>query len=137
MRCPFGLTIELVESFHTANPEHRVGPFGWARARIACEASQVRDVSDPARVHQAFSFTWHGRGRLPLPAVHGLITVRPNSLLTRLTLDGQYLPPLGIAGRTFDAALGRWIRFAIERFVHDLASFIERGYERMRREAHV
>lgn len=25
VRCPFGLTIELVESFHTANPEHRVG----------------------------------------------------------------------------------------------------------------
>ncbi len=23
VRCPFGLTIELVESFHTANPEHR------------------------------------------------------------------------------------------------------------------
>ncbi|MBC5804162.1 MAG: PAS domain S-box protein [Candidatus Eremiobacteraeota bacterium] len=138
VRCPFGLTIELVESFHTANPEHRVGPFGWARAGLSCEASQVRDVSDPARVHKAFSFTWHGRGWFLLPAVHGLITVRPNSLLTRLTLDGQYVPPLGIAGRAFDAALGRWIaRFAIERFVDDLVSFIERDYERLRGEAQV
>ncbi len=135
VRCPFSLTIELVESFHAANPEHRVGPFGWARARISCGASQVRDVSDHGRGHEAFSFTWHGSGWLPLPAVHGLITVRPNSGLTRLTLDGQYLPPFGIAGRAFDAILGRWIaRFAIERFVDDLASYVERRYDQLRQE---
>jgi PAS domain S-box-containing protein len=134
VRCPFSLTIELVESYHAANPEFRVGPFGWPRARIAFEASQVPDVSDSSRRHEAFSFTWHGRGWFPLPAFHGLITVRPNSLQTRLILDGQYLPPFGIAGRAFDAILFRWLaRFAIERFMNDLASFVEEG-ERVRRE---
>ncbi len=135
VRCPFGATIELVQSFHTTNPEHWVGPFKWARARIAYEGAQVRDVSDPARVHQAFSFTWPARAWVPLPGVHGLITVRPNSLRTQLTLDGQYLPPLGIAGRVFDAVLGRRIAgFAIERFMDDVTSFVERGYEGLRRE---
>lgn len=138
VRCPFTLTIELVDSFHGANPEHRVGPFGWARARFSCEASQVRDLSDRSRRHEAFTFNWHGRGRLPLPVAHGVITVRPHSDLTRLTLDGQYLPPFGIAGRAFDFILGSWIaKLAIERFLDDVASFVERGYERLRRDGHV
>lgn len=135
VRSPFSLTIESVEAFHTLNPDHRVGPFGWARAYIACEASQVRDISDRARVHEAFLFTWHGRGRLPLPPVHGLITVRPHGELTQLALDGEYLPPFGIAGRVFYAIVGRWIaRLAIERFVDELVAFVERRYERIRQE---
>ncbi|HEY5340876.1 MAG TPA: PAS domain S-box protein, partial [Candidatus Aquilonibacter sp.] len=31
VRCSFSLTIELVEAYHAAHPDHRVGPFGWAR----------------------------------------------------------------------------------------------------------
>ncbi len=138
VRCPFSLTIELVESFHAANPKHRLGPIGWARAGFLCEASRVPDLSDRARLHEAFSFSCHGAGWLPVPAVRGAITVRPHSERTRVTLDGQYIPPLGVAGRVFDAVAGRWIaRFAIERFMDDLTSFVERGYERLRREDHV
>jgi PAS domain S-box-containing protein len=137
VRCPFSLTIELVESFHTANPDHRVGPFGWARAHVWCEASRVRDISDRSRRHEAFSFTWHGRGWLPLPVAHGFITVRPHGQFTRLSLDGQYVPPFGIAGRVFDAVLARWVaQRAIQRLADEMASFVERG-ERARRQDYV
>ncbi len=138
VRCAFSLTIELIQSFYTANPNHRVGPFGWARARVWCEASQVRDVSDQTRVHEAFSFTCRGSGWWPLPTVHGFITVRPNGQLTRLTLDGQYIPPFGVAGRVFDAVLGRRVaQLAIQRLANEMASFVEQGEERMRRAGHV
>lgn len=133
VRCAFSLTIELIESFHAANPDHRIGPFGWARAHVWCEASQVRDVSDRSRRHEAFSFTWRTRGWLPLPIVHGLITVRPNGQLTRLTLDGQYAPPPGFVGRLFDAVLGRWLaQLAVRRMVDEMASFVESSEKRMR-----
>ncbi len=133
VRCAFSLTIELIEAFHAANPDHRVGPFGWGRAHVWCEASLVRDVSDHSRQHEAFSFTWHGSGWLPLPVIHGFITVRPNGQLTQLRLEGQYVPPFGIAGRVFDAALGRRVaQLAIQRLADEMASFVERGEERMR-----
>lgn len=126
VRAPFSMAIEFVEAFHVANPEHHVGPFSWAQVTFSCDAARVRDISDTSRRHEAFSFNWHGVGRLPLPAVHGLITVRPHGVLTRLTLDWQYNPPFGIVGRLFDAILGRWmIRLAIERFVAEIAAFIE------------
>jgi PAS domain S-box-containing protein len=137
VHCAFSLTIKLVESFHAVNLDHRIGPFGWARVHVSYDASQVHDVSDHSRRHEAFSFTWRGRGWLPLPVVHGFITVRPNGQLTRLTLDGQYVPPLGIAGRVFDAVLGRRVgQLAMQRLTDEMASFVERGYERARRQDH-
>jgi PAS domain S-box-containing protein len=123
---PFSLTIELVEAFHAANPEHRVGPFSWAQARFSCEASQVHDISDTSRRHEAFSFNWQGIGWFPLPAVHGLMTVRPHGVLTRLTLGWQYIPPFGAIGWAFDAVIGHWVvRRSIERFLRDIATFVE------------
>jgi hypothetical protein len=133
VRAAFSWTIELIESFHAANPDHRIGPFAWARAHVWCEASQVRDVSDHSRLHEAFSFTWRGIGWLPLPVVHGFITVRPNGQLTRLTLDGQYVPPYGILGHLFDVVLGRRLaQLALDRMANDMASYVERREEQMR-----
>jgi PAS domain S-box-containing protein len=132
VRCPFSLTIELIESFHAANPDHRIGPFGWARAHVLCEASRVSDVSDRSRLHEAFSFTWRGTGWVPLPVVHGFITVRPQGQLTRLTFDGQYTPPLGIGGRVFDAVLGRRVaQRSIQRLLSEMASFVEQDWDRV------
>ena len=126
VRSPFSLTIELVEAFHEANPEHRVGPFSWTQARFSCEASQVHDVSDTSRRHEAFSFNWQGIGWFPLPAVHGLMTVRPHGVLTQLTLGWQYIPPFGAIGWAFDALIGRWVvSRSIDRFLRDIATFVE------------
>ena len=126
VKSPFSLTIELTEAFHAANPEHRVGPFSWAQASFSCEASQVRDVSDTSRRHEALSFNWKGIGWFPLPAVHGFITVRPHGVFTQLTLGWQYIPPFGAIGWAFDAVIGRWIvRRSIERFLRDIAAFVE------------
>jgi PAS domain S-box-containing protein len=134
VRSAFSWTIELIELFHATNLDHRIGPFGWARAHVWCEASQVRDVSDHSRLHEAFSFTWRGSGWLPLPVVHGFITVRPNGQLTRLALDGQYVPPFGALGRFFDFVIGRKVaELALQRLADEMASFVERGEERMRK----
>lgn len=128
VRCPFSLAITLVEAFHTANPELRAGPFGWARARYSYDASQVFDVSDRSRRHEAFSFIWHRHDWLPLPEVHGFITVRPLGQLSRLTLVGRYRAPFGIPGRCVDAILSRWLtRRSIQRFADEIASFVEQG----------
>jgi PAS domain S-box-containing protein len=126
VNAPFSFTIELVDAFHAANPVHRVGPFSWAQARFSCEASRVHDVSDTSRRHEAFSFNWQGIGWFPLPAVHGLMTVRPHGVFTQLTLGWQYIPPFGAIGWAFDAVIGRWVvRRSIERFLRDIAIFVE------------
>lgn len=133
VRCPFSLTIDLVEKYHTGHPDHRVGPFGWARAHVHCEASRVHDVSDRSRRHEAFSFTWRGGGWFTLPEVYGFITVRPSGVFTTLTLNGQYIPPFGVVGRVFDALLGRGLaQRSIERLMNDMVVFIEQSEERMR-----
>jgi PAS domain S-box-containing protein len=126
VNAPFSLTIELVEAFHAANPQHRVGPFSWVQARFSCDASRVHDVTDTSRRHEAFSFNWQGMGWLPLPAIHGLMTVRPHGIYTQLTLDWQYIPRFGTIGWAFNAVIGRWIASrSIERFLGDVATFVE------------
>lgn len=126
INAPFSSTIEFVEAFHAANPIHRVGPFNWAQVRFLCEASRVDDASDTSRRHEAFSFNWHAIGWFPIPAIHGLMTVRPHGVLTRLTLGWQYIPPYGPIGRAFDALIGWWVvRRSIERFLRDIATFVE------------
>ena len=70
---------------------------------------------------------WRAGTRL-FPEFHGTLRLRIDTVdTTRLTLEGAYRPPLGIAGDLFDIVLGRHIARAT---MSDLLARIVRALER-------
>jgi hypothetical protein len=134
VHCPFSATVEIIEEFHERHKALRIGPFTKMEGRISCEASEIRDVTDRTRIHEALFMRWASAGLIPIPTLYGLITIRPDGLATEVRLEASYVPPLGALGRVFDRILGwRLVRRTLERFVDDMYEFIESRYglERM------
>jgi hypothetical protein len=128
-RTPFSVTIDLAERFFK-KPQHlAVGPLRWLRATVVQEAGQIRDVTDETMVHEALLVVWKARPRLPLPELHGLLTVRVNAPFTEVSIRCTYEPPFGAAGWLFDAFVGRAIAAATMRnLLDDVCAYAEREY---------
>lgn len=95
--CPFSVAIERAEIVLRS-------------ARLSVMV--IDDFTDTVRRHDAVEFRWHPRLSL-FPAAQALLTVRPHAPQgTELQLSIAYRPPLGAAGRWFDAAIGRHIAWA-------------------------
>ncbi|MDQ2871822.1 MAG: hypothetical protein M3R35_01690 [Candidatus Eremiobacteraeota bacterium] len=132
--CPFSATIEMIQRLGEKSSGHAVGPFSKVLARVELELSEVRDYTDQTRSHEALSIRWKARARIPVPMMRGLVTVRPNSLMTELRMEGTYEPPFGVFGRLFDRLLGRRLALrTVERFLVDLRNVIEREWQVERR----
>ncbi len=56
--------------------------------------------------------TWAPKGGGPYPSFAGTLTFEPAAAQTNLALDGNYEPPGGVAGKAFDAIVGRRIAAA-------------------------
>ncbi len=135
VRCPFSAAIEMVQRFHAKGARHSVGPSEHLRAGVQCELVEVPDHTDTTRLHEAALLRWKARSWFPLPAMTGLITVRPNGPVTELRMEGRYAAPLGLLGRIFDAIVGRHIaQRTVERFLDEVKSYVEREWEIERRE---
>jgi len=133
--CPFSATIEMIEHLQRNDIERRVGPFSHMRARVRLELSEVRDHTDQTRIHEALVVQWKAQTWIPVPVMRGLITVRPNGLATEVRMEGEYTPPLGAFGTLFDRIIGRHIAGrTVERFLDKLHAFIEREWQRERKE---
>ncbi len=133
--CPFSATIEMIERLQRNDIERHVGPFSHVRARVRLELSEVCDHTDQTRVHEALVIKWKAQTSIPVPVMRGLITVRPNGLATEVRMEGEYTPPLGAFGTLFDRIVGRHIaRRTIERFLDKLRAFIEREWQRERKD---
>jgi hypothetical protein len=123
---PFSATIALIEQFHEQT-DHRVGPHARLQATVECATAQTRDYTDTSRIHEAIVLQWRTHGVFPIPRLRGLITVRPKAPGTELRIEGSYVPPLGFAGRFFDALIGRHIaKKTLERFADSIQAFIDR-----------
>lgn len=135
VRCPFSVTIELVQRLHRSGAEHWVGPFGAFSTRVECELAEIRDHTDQTRIHEALVLRWKARARIPLPAMRGMITVRPNGRTTEVRMEGRYTPPLGSFGRLFDSLIGRRVaQRTVDRFLDQLRDFVEREWQAERRD---
>lgn len=129
VHCPFSATVELIEEFHERHKALRIGPFSRMEGRISCDASEIRDVTDETRVHEALFIRWATTGLIPIPTLYGLITIRPDGLATEVRLEVSYVPPLGRFGTFFDKFVGRrLVRRTLERFIEDIYAFIESRY---------
>ncbi|HET9096736.1 MAG TPA: hypothetical protein VFN37_08745 [Candidatus Baltobacteraceae bacterium] len=130
LRCPFSAAIEYVEIYHKERSGADVLPYAHVVRHVQCAASEIRDVTDETRVHEALLLRWTSRLPLLPPIVHGLITVRPNGRTTQMRLEATYVPRFGLFGRVIDALAGRLIvRERLHAFLNDVSRYVENAYE--------
>lgn len=97
--------------------------------RVSCDASEIRDVTDETRIHEALFIRWQTAGLIPIPTLYGLITVRPDGLSTEVRLEASYVPPCGALGALFDRVFGRkMVLRTLRQFLEDIYGFIESRY---------
>ncbi|HEY9179108.1 MAG TPA: hypothetical protein VIO32_00210 [Candidatus Baltobacteraceae bacterium] len=124
-QCPFSATIEFIERLHRSDDTHTVGPFPALQTSVRCELAETRDYTDRSRIHEALVLRWRANAGMPLPVLRGMITVRPEGRATQIRIEAKYRPPLGPAGRVFDALAGRWLaRRTIDRFLNEVSRFV-------------
>jgi hypothetical protein len=85
----------------------------------------------PTDMRPRFAVQWVPTGDQLLPSFSGTLTVESDEDYDTFfaVLDGQYEPPLGIAGRAFDALLGHRIAEATaDQLLHRIRDFIEKAY---------
>lgn len=72
---------------------------------------QFSKGSDPMHFDQPWTMHWTPAGGGPYPDFDGTLTVRADEddPTCALELEGDYLPPLGEAGKVFDAVVGHRI----------------------------
>lgn len=88
---------------------------------------------DPRHFDQPWRLSWTPVGGGPYPDFEGTLTVRADEEYSacELELQGAYDPPLGAAGKVFDAVVGSRIAVATAReFLRRLARAIESRYAR-------
>lgn len=130
LRCPFSAAIEYVTNYHEQRSGAGVLPYAQVVRDVQCVASEIRDLTDETRVHEALLLRWTSRFALLPPIVHGLITVRPNGRTTRMRLEATYVPRFGLFGRIIDALAGRFIvRERLHAFLNDVSRYVENAYE--------
>ena len=86
---------------------------------------------DPMHFDEPWHVSWTPQGGGPFPDFNGSLTVRADEKYEAaiLELSGEYTPPLGVAGRAFDAALGHTIAtVTAQSLLANLAGGMERRY---------
>lgn len=87
--------------------------------------------TDPMHFDEPWSVTWVPEGGGIYPSFSGTLCVRYDETYRTsiLELSGTYVPPLGVAGKAFDAALGHRIALATaDALLADIAAGIEEQY---------
>lgn len=138
VRCPFSVAHEYVEDFFAdisaRGAEVRVrlrdlvpSVGGRLKRPVQIDLGRRADEAEAGRAHDAFEVCWTAGTRF-FPDFRGTLRLRIASIEeTRLTLEGEYHPPLGPAGAVFDAVLGRRIARAT---MGDLLRRLARAMER-------
>jgi hypothetical protein len=76
--------------------------------------------------YEILDIHWEARGGGPFPTFTGKLSLEDEGPFCRLNLDGEYKPPLGIAGAAFDAVVGHRIAEATGNdFLEQLRQFVE------------
>ncbi len=130
-KASFSFVIESAERFFATQCGLLLHGVFSLRTHVLSSHWTVVDHTDTTRIHDALMVQWVPNGHLPLPSFGGLLTVRPCSLATDLTLEGTYQPPLGMFGRYFNRILGfRIAQFTLRLLLRDLRNFIELDFQK-------
>ena len=88
---------------------------------------RFRRGPDPQGLNDTFYVDWAPTGGGPYPTFTGFMNVYPEAdlRLSRIEIDGTYVPPGGLLGRVFDASVGkRMAQASLLDFVNRLAADI-------------
>lgn len=127
--CPFSAVIEYSEQALHGRSSVSLSPAAPVSHRVDVTTRSAEDMTDDVRRHDALLVAW--RPALPafFPQFHGALTVRPKGRGAWLRIHGSYEPPFGVAGRIFDALVGRTIaKRTLAHFLADVASSAERRW---------
>lgn len=131
VECPFSAVIDYAEEALRRRQNIIVSAAPALGELVHVTAQISDDVSDPVRRHDALLLAWRPYSPL-FPDFHGALTVRPKGRGAWLRIQGSYEPPLGIAGRTFDALVGRRIAyFTLARLLREIAHSAERRWRQV------
>lgn len=132
--CPFSAAIELAERVLRERSEIVVSPAPHVAGAVHVTAKSTDDFTDTCRRHDALLIAWKPLHAWIFPRFHGALTVRPKNRGVWLRLEGSYEPPFGMAGRVFDAVVGRRIaKRTLSRLLDDLRIGVERQWTNERR----
>lgn len=90
-------------------------------------------ADDPMHLEHPWRIRWAPAGGGPYPEFSGILTVKASEDYTncRLSLDGEYDPPLGGAGAIFDTVVGHRIAEGTARqLLAEIGSHMESRYRR-------
>jgi len=132
--CPFSGVIEYAERFFEHRHKLRLTGLQTIKTEVTTEYNVVIDHVDAARRHDALEISWSPNEHVPLPAFHGMFSVRPDFKGSLLTLEGAYEPPLGKVGKAFDKAAGRSIaRGTLNGLLQEVKISVEEQWNQERR----
>jgi hypothetical protein len=80
-------------------------PVGDATLSRDVVAELTRSHAYPG--HRSMHVSWRPKGGGPYPHFAGTLSLGDEPAGTRITIDGAYEPPGGVAGAAFDVVLGR------------------------------
>lgn len=133
--CPFSAVIEFAEEALRKRPDVTLSPLPPVSRQVHVTSQLTDDVTDTCRKHDALLIAWEPPLSRLLPDFHGALTVRPRGKGAWIRIQGSYEPPLGRAGRVFDAVIGRLIaRITLARLLRDVARATEQRWRAVRRE---
>jgi hypothetical protein len=93
--------------------------------------AMLERTSKHVGLEQRIAVTWRPElEQEPFPTFTGTLALEAATpKACALVLDGTYEPPFGVAGKVFDAAVGRRIAEATaEELLKEIGGFIELGY---------
>ena len=135
--CPFSFALdEADELFVTLEASGATVPFrqfglpvaGALRHGVDVHFTRRRDALEPGRSHDEIAFAWTTRS-FWLPNFAGVLRFRIDMHRTRALLHGEYVPPFGIFGRSFDRIVGRRLaRATLTELLDRLAQMLESQY---------
>lgn len=136
VNCPYNRARQLLEeTLAPAVASERPEPLRLRMPLVAGAGELERDVavsysrgSDPMHFDQPWKVHWQPIGGGPYPVFEGTLTVRADEDYDTCSveLQGHYDPPLGAAGKLFDAVAGARIANATAReFLRSVGEALE------------
>ncbi len=128
VKAPLSSVMEYVGDFFRQESVLRVETVARVSAPVIVAYELIDDATDVVRRHDACAIRWRPNRRF-FPGFRGVITARPHFARACLSLEGEYVPPGGMAGAIFDALVGRWIaRDSLGRLLREVADYAESRY---------
>lgn len=140
IHCPYVRARDYLEQMlQPAAAENRVqtltlkAPVSIGRRELQTNVLvRYASSADPMHFDQPWGVSWTPDHGGPYPDFHGELTVRADETYCSaiLELKGKYVPPLGLPGRVFDAAVGHTIAAATaQALLAKLAAEMKAQYE--------